>query len=266
MRTPVSSTAAADIGRDTLRWFEGWWRIIHLEALILVLAFSPSSYVGANRAAMARHLYLGSGPILLWFTLLSSLVSLVIIRIVMVTAASYGLSRYALEMMVRVLVLELIPLTAALFVALRCAFPNAAELAALRAAGRFEALARAGVDPVQREVLPRVVAGVFSVLLLAAVSCTAAAVLAYLSVYGFTTEGFAAYSRTFGQVFGPAVSLIFALKTLLFGLAVGSLPVASVMFDRPRSGVRTGWELQGLVRLFVVLLLIEAAALAGNYY
>ena len=43
-----------------------------------------------------------------WFTLLAALVSLVLIRIVVVTAVSYGLSRYALEMVVRVLVLELI--------------------------------------------------------------------------------------------------------------------------------------------------------------
>ena len=40
-----------------------------------------------------------------------------------VTALSYGLSRYALEMVVRVLVLELIPLSAALFAALRSRMP-----------------------------------------------------------------------------------------------------------------------------------------------
>ena len=54
-------------------------------------------------------------------------------RFVVVTALSYGLSKYALEMVVRVLVLELIPLTSAIFVALRCAIPNAAEVYDLRA-------------------------------------------------------------------------------------------------------------------------------------
>jgi phospholipid/cholesterol/gamma-HCH transport system permease protein len=49
------------------------------------------------------------------------MVSLVVIHIVVVTAASYGLSQYALEMVVRVLVLELIPLVAALFVAVNAA-------------------------------------------------------------------------------------------------------------------------------------------------
>lgn len=41
---------------------------------------------------------------LLWSSLLSALISLVIIRIILVTAVSYGLSQYALEMLIRVLI------------------------------------------------------------------------------------------------------------------------------------------------------------------
>jgi phospholipid/cholesterol/gamma-HCH transport system permease protein len=256
----------AEIGRAALKWFTGWWQMVHLGAVLVVLALSPSSYRGANGLAIARHVVQGTAPILLWFTVLSSLISLVIIRIVVVTSVSYGLSRYALEMVVRVLVLELIPLTAAVFVALRCALPNAAEIGVLRARGGFEDLTRQGVDPLRREVLPRVVAGMFSVLMLAAVSCVVTAVLAYLSVYGFTTGGLATYTRTFGHVFNPAVSMIFALKTFFFSLAVALIPVASVLYDLPRGRVRTSAELQGLVRLFLVLVLIEAASLVGNYY
>ena len=110
------------------------------------------------RAALARHVYLGTAPILPWFTVLSSLISVVVIRIVVVTALGYGLSKYALEMVVRVLVLEMIPLTSAIFVALRCAIPNAAEVAGMRPPGGFAALTEAGADALRREVLPRVVA------------------------------------------------------------------------------------------------------------
>jgi len=256
----------ADLARAGLAWLVGWWQIIHSGAVILVLALSPSSYAGDTRSAMARHLYLGTAPVLLWFTVLSSLISLVIIRIVIATAVSYGLSQYALEMLVRVLVLELIPLTAAIFVALYCALPNAAEVAALRAGGEFARLSQQGVDPLQREVLPRAMASLFAVLMLAAVACVVTAMLAYASIYGFTASAFAGYTRTFGHVFAPAVSTIFALKSLLFGLAVALIPVASALQDRPRRRTRASAELQSLVRLFVVILLIEAASLVGNYY
>ena len=92
------------------------------------------------------------------------------------------------------------------------------------------------------------------------------AVLAYVSVYGFTTGAFQGYTRTFGNVFNPAVSMIFALKCVFFGLAVALIPIASVLYDRSRARVRTSAELQSLIRIFVVILLIEVASLVGNYY
>jgi len=265
--TLASSNGLTSLGRATLQWFVGWWQVTHLGAVILVLALSPSSYDRETRLVLAREAYEATAPILLWFTALSSLVSLVIIRIVVVTALSYGLSRYALDMVVRVLVLELIPLTAAIFVALRCAIPNAAEIAALRDGGEFEALRQQGVDPLQREVLPRMVAGMFSTLMLAAVSCVVALILAYLLVHGFTGAAFASYTRSVGHVFSPAVVLIFALKTFFLGLAVALIPIATVVYEarRPRRR-RTSTELQGLVRLFSAILLIEVASLVGNYY
>ena len=107
-------------GRAAQRWVIEWWRLVHLGALILVLTLSPSSYNRESRLVLSRHIYLNTAPILLGFTVLCALVTVVLTRIVLVTALSYGLSQYALQVVIRVLVLELIPLTAALFVALRC--------------------------------------------------------------------------------------------------------------------------------------------------
>lgn len=266
MTSPASAwSVLVDLGRSALQWFVGWQRILMFSARLLVLALSPSTYRGPNLVALSRHLVKDTAPILMWFTLMTSIISLVIIHIVVVTSESYGLSRYALEMVVRVLVLELIPLTAAMFVALRCALPNAAEVAALHTRGDFEILSASSAAPLQREILPRVVSGTFSVLLLATVSCVVCAVLAYLWVHGFTTGGLPSYTRTFGRVFSPALSLIVTLKTIGLSLAVGLIPIASVLYDRPKPHLRTSAELRGLVRLFFMILLIEVASLVGNY-
>jgi phospholipid/cholesterol/gamma-HCH transport system permease protein len=171
-------------------------------------------------------------------------------------------------MVVRVLVLELIPLTAALFAALRCTIPNAAEIATLCTQQQWDASARDGRGDLllRREVLPRVAAALFNALMLAAVSCAVTLVVAYLSVYGPVTSGLAAYTRTVGHVFNPAVALIFGLKIVFFGVAVALVPVASVLEAAPARRRRTSAELQGLLRMFMVILLIEAASLVGNYY
>ena len=258
--------AFSSIVRAPVRWLDGWWRIVEFGAVVLVLAMSPSSYPAGNRRAVARHMYLDTAPILGWFTVLCALLTLVITRIVVVTAYSYGLSQYALEMVIRVLVLELIPLTAALFVALRCTIPNGAALAEMRRVGRFDAMRRQGRDPIAGEVLPRVVAGLFSTITLAALSCVVALGLAYFAVYGLSSAGLPAYTRMFGHVFNVAVSLIFVLKTLFFSLVVSVIPMASALYDLEGDGSRESAALQGLVRMFAVLLLIESASLVGNYY
>lgn len=270
MIAPMTSEASVrngliELGRSARQWFAGWSQIIHFSAQLLVLALSPSSYRGEYRAALARHLVQDTAPLLPWFTLMAAIVSLVIIHIVVVTSVSYGLSRFALEMVVRVLVLELIPLTAAIFVALRCAMPNAVEIAALRAQAATDGVASDRFALLRREILPRVVSGTFAVLLLATVSCVVAAFLAYVWVHGLTTGGFAGYTRTFGRVFDPTVSLIFTLKTLGIALAVALIPIASVLYDRPNPRVRASIELRGLVRLFFAILMIEIIALVANY-
>ncbi len=259
--------ALSGLGPAGLAWLASWWQVLHLGAVLLVLALSPATLAQAgNRQALARQIYTGSAPIVLGYCAVSALLSLVVIRIVVVTSLSYGLSQYALEMVVRVLVLELIPLTAALFAALRAAIPLGAEVLRMRRRGEFDTLARAGIDPLTREVLPRVVAAMFSVAMLAAVSGVITLLLAYLSVHGFTLGGLERYTRTVGRVFSPAVSLILVLKVLLSSAAVALIPMAAALQAGPGGRSNTSAALQGLVRLLLVLLLIEAASLVGNYY
>jgi len=258
--------AVAEVGRSAAKWFVGWWRIIRLGAWLLALSLSRSSYSRPYRASLLHQIYLGTAPNLLWFAVLSALLSLVLIRIVLVTALSYGLSQFALETVVRVLVLELIPLTTALFVALQCTIPQSAEIAAMRSRGELDSLGSQGIDPLQREVLPRALAGVFAVVTLASVSCVLTLVLAYVSVYGFTRWGFEAYTHTVGQIFNSAVAVIFVLKIALMSLAVSLIPVGSVLYDAGRARSRASAEMRGLVRMFLVILMIEAASLVGNYY
>ena len=253
---------------DQLRWLVSWWEVVQFGAVLMVLALSPASYRDPRmRAALARHTWMDTAPILLGFSILSALLTVVITRIVVVTAQSYGLSQYALEMVIRVLVLELIPLIAALFVALRCTIPNGAALAEMRRRGHFRALHREGSDPLVREVLPRMLAGAYATITLAALSCFVAAVVAYLAVYRLTAAGLPAYTRMFGHVFDPSISIIFGLKTLLFALAVAIIPMASgAREDAAAPSSRETAALQGLVRMFAVLLVLESVSLMGNYY
>lgn len=247
------------------RWLSGWWHVTRFATMLLVLAVSRASYRGEQRRILAQHLVLSSGSALAWFLPIAALATLVLTRIVLVTAYSYGLSRYALEVLIRMLVLELIPLAATFFVAVRASLPAGTEIVTMRRRGRFAEMQAAGLDPLRRELLPRALGGVFAVLLLAAAAGVVAVVLAYPVAYGFSPWGLASYTRTVGNVLSPPVALILVVKTLLFSLAVAVMPLASAMADSPGRRSRAGPELRGLIRMLAVMVLIELGSLMVNY-
>ena len=267
-------------GSGTARWMLGWWEILFFGAQTLVMGLSPSSYRANTARILARHIYQSIGSILPWYTVLTALISLVMTRIVVVTALSYGLSQYALEMVVRVLVLELLPMAAALFVAMRYMAPMSSDIAALQRASKLGSW-RDDQTVLRDELMPRVLAGVVSVLTLTAVSAVVALLIAYLVVYGPSPWGFDAYTRMVGRVFSPAVALGFAVKSLLFSLAVGVIPVAAALINEPLAKINTQVNTQvsanigltlanlgesGLVRLFLVIFMVEAATLMIKYF
>jgi phospholipid/cholesterol/gamma-HCH transport system permease protein len=252
-------------GMRVVRYARSWWYLVHLGAVALVTAASPSTWSRANRLATSRYIYASTWQVLPWFTLLAALVGLVVTRIVVVTARSYGLSHFALEMVVRVLVLELIPLSAAMFAALRSSMAfDATALGIARATNGGNASIEA-LRQVRRDLVPQVLANAFAVLSLAIVSSAVVLLLAYLSVYGFSPWGIPEYTRTVGRIFEPVITIGFALKTVLFGLSVALVPTAAIL-ELQRYPRRLASAVQpGALRLLFVLLLIEAASLAVKY-
>jgi len=254
------------MGHHLLRYLHSWWFTVHLGAVALVMVLSPSSYGQAQRRATARYIHASTWQVLPWFTLMAALVAVVIIRIVVVTAQSYGLSGFALEMMVRVLVLELIPLSAALFVALRASMAfDSTTFGLVQGSAVPPAVSEHRLHQLRSDLAPLVIAHAFSVLSLAMVtSCTVLA-LAYINLYGLSPWGILDYTRTVGRVFDPIVTLSFLLKTVLFGMAVAVIPIAAIL-DLQRHPRRLASSVQpGAVRLLFVLLLIEGASLALKY-
>lgn len=252
--------------RPLAAWLLGWWQVLDFGAKILVLGASPSSYRAGQRRIMLRGLYRATWPMLPGFTLLTAIFGLVVIQIVLSAALSYGLTRYALAVLVRTLVIELIPLSAALYVAVRYSLTHGEVIRMMRQEGRFGELRRAGRDPLRDIVLPRVLAGQFAVVALALVSGIVMMVLTYVSLHGFATWGLKDFTRAVGQVLDPLTLMMLGFKTFFMSLAVAVIPMVTTARDLDKGGGRAHSELVRLARLLFVILAIEIASLVGSYY
>ncbi len=265
MQASTSRNAIAGPGGILRSGAAGAWRWLIFGAEALVAALSPSTYTAPVRAIAARQLCSSAWQVLAGFVFVCALLSWLVIGIVDTTARDFGLSGYALDLYVRLLVLELIPLFVALFVAIRSGAAIGTEVALMRVRGDIDGLRRVGADPLRSELLPRGIGVAAAVLALTAIGCLVALVTAYVGLYGLSPWGHAAYSRAIGQVFAPAVLAGFAMKVAFFALAVAVIPVAASLGASADLRSVPDAAPRGLVRLFVSLALVEAASLALKY-
>src|SRR3954468_5407561 len=100
-------------------WVRAWGRAGHFALATVAAALSRSTYTPQTREVALRQIYFSAWQVLVGFTLFSALLSTVLIQITINFARAYGLSSYARQLVFHVLVLELLPLGTALFVAIR---------------------------------------------------------------------------------------------------------------------------------------------------
>lgn len=247
--------------------FRAWGRVFRFTAVALVGTLSPSTYNSATQEVVQRQIYFTAWQILPGFAAFAALLSFVIIQIVGATAREYGLYQYALELVIRVLVLEILPLTTALFVALRTGAAINTEIALMKIQNELAALEKVGIDPLRLELIPRVIGGTISVFALTAVSIVVALVLAHLVIVDFQPWSLPPgdFTRVVGKVFDLPSLLVLWFKTLAFGLAVTAIPIVEGL-DTPQKLFHAPIAvLRGMVRLFFALMLIEVGALVVNY-
>jgi phospholipid/cholesterol/gamma-HCH transport system permease protein len=248
-----------------IRWFTAWARAGRFALQAAAAAFSRETYTAATREVAVRQIYFTAWQLLLGFTLFSALLSLVVIQITVSAARTYGLEDFALELVFRILVLELLPFGTALIVALRSGSALSTEVALMHATGELDALRAQNIDPLKREFVPRVVASAVSVASLTVLTCTIALVLAYVVMYGLSPYGFAEYTREVGNVFSLAALAGFILKSVVFGILVAVIPIAAGIDATANLKSAPIAVMGGMVRLIVALALIEMVSLAVKY-
>lgn len=243
-----------------------WRRVFRFGVFAIIAALSPSTYNQQARELAVRQIYFTAWQILLGYSVVVALLSLLLIQVVVANAEKYGITQYSLEMVLEVLVLEVVPLMTALYVALRSGAAICAEIALMSVRGELEDSEEAGASPLHAELVPRIAGAALSLAALTSLGCLIATVMSYVEFYGFTTAGEDEFARIMVKVFGGPELALFGLKCLLFGVSVAVIPAATGL-EAERDVLKSvpAVVLGGLLKLFVAIIAIEAATLVVKY-
>lgn len=259
---------AASIGTLGAKLAGGWTTAYGMAAFLfqaIRLLLDRSTWNRATFDVVVKQVYFTAVQILHVFLGYVLIISWLIITIILSTARDFGLTEFATEMTVRVLVLELLPFLTALFIALRSGSAINTEVALMRVNNELDALAHCKVPPMQFEFLPRMIGGVISVIALATLAGLLALVLAYVSTYGLTLAGVDAFTRVVARIFDFGIVAGLLVKCALFGLAVTLIPVTAGLETPKKLFMVPVSVLHGMMRVFFAIVAIEVLSLALKY-
>ena len=223
-----------------IAWIQAWGRTARFAFAATAAVLSPSTYTARMRATAVKQVYFTVWQVFTGYILFTALLSAVVIEITLQAARDYGLGTYALDLVFRVLVLEILPLLTALFVALRSGAAISTEVALMQVAA-------------------------ISVFALTIMSGAMALVIAYGSMYGFSPWGFDEFTRAVANAFSPSAMAGFVLRSFAFGAVVAVIPIAAGLDATREMKSAPVAVMGGMVRLFFALGVIEVLSLLIKY-
>ncbi len=253
------------LGAKITGWFTVGYGMFAFLARALLLLLDRATWNRATFDVVIKQVYFTAVQILHVFLGYALVISWLIISIILSTARDFGLTEFATEMTIRVLVLELLPFLTALFIALRSGSAINTEVALMQVNNELDALAHCKVPPMQFEFLPRLIGGVVSVVALASLAGLLALLLAYLSIYGLTMAGFEPFTQTVAKIFNFRIVAGLGVKCALFGLAVTLIPVTAGLETPKKLFMVPVSVLRGMMRVFFAIVAIEVLSLALKY-
>jgi len=253
------------LGAKVTGWFVVGYDIFAFLFKSLLLLLDRSTWNRATFDVVVKQVYFTAVQILPVFLGYALVISWLIITIILTTARDFGLTAFASEMTIRVLVLELLPFLTALFIALRSGSAINTEVALMRVNNELDALAHCKVPPMQFEFLPRLIGGVVSVITLAGLAGLLALLLSYLSIYGLSMAGFEAFTQIIAKIFNLKILVGLIAKCTLFGLAVTLIPITAGLETPKKLFMVPVSVLRGMMRVFFAIVAIEVVSLALKY-
>lgn len=253
------------LGAKLVGWFTVGYGMFAFLARAMLLLLDRATWNRATFDVVVKQVYFTAVQILHVFLGYALVISWLIVAIILSTARDFGLTEFASEMTIRVLVLELLPFLTALFIALRSGSAINTEVALMQVNNELDALAHCKVPPMQFEFLPRLIGGVISVVVLAGLAGLLALLLAYLSIYGLTMAGFDPFTHTLSKIFDFRIVAGLVVKCALFGLAVTLIPVTAGLETPKKLFMVPVSVLRGMMRVFFAIVAIEVVSLALKY-
>lgn len=249
------------VGYKTIGVLSSFYEALKFTFICLVHMFRPSSYNPAMRMVLVKQIYFTAVSIIPVFIMMAFVFGSVIIGAVIAMATEFNLQDKIGSILVTFIIDEFAPFFTALLIALRSGTAINTEIAVMNVNKELNTLRHFNIDLIDYLFLPRIISGIISITSLSVIFAIIMLSSGYIFTLFYMNMNFYTYKYIIINAIEVKDLVILLLKSVTFGFATMLIPIYS--------GLKTGNAnteipisvLNGMVKLFVAIFIIEVLSL-----
>lgn len=254
-----------NIGKATIYTSKSFGETVSFAVKAVLKIFSKNVYNSATISVLINQIYYTAVEIIPLFIFVSVILGSLVLGILFATLKDVGLDQYLGNILVGFAVTELSPFVTVLLLALRSSSAINTEIAVMKVNRELDTLKAFHIDIVDYLLVPRILSGMISLLLLSGLFSTVLITSGFLFSKVIFGMGLNTYFNTIAKSVHLYDVVILFLKCLTFGLFITLIPIRSgmrLMYDLTRIPVAV---LHGMIRVFVAIIVIEVLSLLARF-
>ncbi|MBU1217967.1 ABC transporter permease [bacterium] len=246
-----------NIGGKTIDAFVSIFSALKITFLSVVFLFFPTSYKQQARETLVKQIYFTALEPLALFLFLAFLFGTSILGAIISLIIEYNLQDKIGLTIIKFSINEFAPFFTALFIALHSGAHINVNLMQKKQDNKLET----STESLMQILLPRVLAGMFSTLILSALVATIVVMSGYVFTLFYLNMELNGYIYTLMRAIEPSDLFVFITKTLLFGFLSMFIPVYLAIKSKNKPELLANTLLKNMLKLLVVLFFIEVLSL-----
>ena len=257
-------SAVEYVGKTALATSKAWQDYFSLASKILRKVFQRQSYSSTSVMVLINQIYFTSIQILPLFLTVAVIVGFLLIGIFVQILKDLGLGEYLGRIIMGFVVTELAPFLTVLLLALRSSSAMNAEIATMKVNKELHTLEMFHIDIISYLFLPRVISGVISVVLLSGIFSIVVLATGFVSsnlIFDMSADAYANLLLNSAEI---SDILILLIKCSTFGFFITLIPIRSGLNATDDLTSIPVAVLNGMVKVFIAIIVIEVFSLAAR--
>ena len=256
---------AQSLGEVTLRFLNIFYEALYFAYQCLYKLFQKRSYNSATQDILIKQIYFTAVQVLPLLFLIGTVFGTIIVALIVHFALDYGLKDHIGTFIIRIILNEVAPLATVLLVALRSGAAINTEIAVMKVSNELNTLKAFNIDIIEYLFLPRIIAGIISLIMLASLLSIIMLLSGYIYLFFFFETGADLYIRTLIHAITVNDFVLLFAKSLLFGFFATLVPIYSGLgTSMTYTGIPIA-VLNGMVKLIIAIMSIEVIILLIQY-